>query len=220
MLSKNLLVRLLRGQILQGFSPIVVVAGKRGCGKTCATMKLAEAVWPRYDFNRHHCYSLVEYMKAVNEISEGGCLAIEESGTSLDRMRWQSPTNRIFNEATQINRYKNFVTFLVLPDVSLLATNHIKMVEYMIWATRKGAISVYRNFRIPIDISNKLMHVYNLRRFTELPLPSPANYEKYIARDKSEKDKIREKLMKEAMRLEAPKEEKIYDEIPQMNFES
>lgn len=219
-MSRNILITLLKSELIKGFSPIVVVAGKRGCGKTCATITLAETIWPRYDFNKHHCYSLIEYMKAVNDVEEGGCLAIEESGTSLDRMRWQSPTNRIFNEATQINRYKNFITFLVLPDVSLLATNHIKMVEYMIWSTRKGAISVYRNFRLPIDISNKMMRVYNLKRFTDLPLPSPANYEKYKARDMSEKNKIREKLMKEAIKLETPKEEKIYDEIPQMNFES
>jgi hypothetical protein len=186
----------------------VVVVGKRGCGKTCTTMKLAEMLFPSYDYNIHHCYSLVEYMRQVNTIPRWGVLAIEESGTSLDKARWYSPTNRIFSEANQINRYKNFVTFLVLPDVSFLATNHIKMVEYLLWCTKKKKFTFYRNFRVPIDFTNKMIRILKIRNFTEVKLPSKKNYNKYIQRDRAEKDKIRERLMKEASEIENPQKDK------------
>jgi hypothetical protein len=182
--------------------------GKRGSGKTCLTIKLSEMLFPGYDYNIHHTYKLSDYLKGVDVIEPFGCLAYEEAGTSLDRARWQSPTNRIFSENSQTDRYKNFVTFIVLPDVSLLAKNHIKMVEFLLWVTKRGNFTFYRNVRIPIDISSKMNRIYLMENYNNVPLPSMKNLIKYIARDQKEKDEKRKNLITDSI-IEEAKEEEI-----------
>jgi hypothetical protein len=207
--DKNLFVRLIKHDLINGKSPIIVTVGERGCGKTCLAITLAEIFYPGFEYNKHHCYTLKEYLMAVKNTCPGGVINYEEAGTSLDKARHYSPVNRIFSEANQIDRYKNFLTNIILPDVSLLATQHTKMLKYMLWVTRIGSFTFYRNFRVPIDYTSKFRRTIRIRTYINTPLPSLKNYAQFLTRDRSEKEKIREELIREATVLQSETEVKM-----------
>jgi Cdc6-like AAA superfamily ATPase len=198
----SLLIALLKKQLNDGFSPILVIVGRRGVGKTVTAMRIAEDLFSGYDYNVHHTYSLSEYLKIVNIIDPHSVVAFEEAGRSLSRAQWQSPINRIFNEANQTQRYKNFATIIILPDLSYLANAHIKMVEFLCWVTQRGSFTFYRNFRVPIDTGSKMMRFLRCKTYPMTPLPSDKNMQKYLLRDAAEKNKIRSQLLEEALEIE------------------
>jgi hypothetical protein len=174
----------------EGFSPIIVWVGLMGRGKTCDAIKVAEDIYPHYDYDIHHTYTLEKYLDAVDVVEPRGVVTFEESGRNLGRSSWWSVSNKIFSEANQTQRYRNFVTQVILPDVSLLATTHMTLVRYLCWATKIGSFTFYRNFRVPIDMRRTLIRIRKCQVFFEVPLPSRKNYNKYKIKDTFEKGKI------------------------------
>jgi len=123
-----------------GKSPIILITGELGNGKTMAAIGLADLLNVKINGEKwsmdnifHNVKKFVGKMySAKNEI-----LVFDEAGITLSSGEWWSKFNKAFYKIIQTQRFKNNIYIIVLPVAMSLAKDHRRMIDFKIQMVKK-----------------------------------------------------------------------------------
>jgi len=176
-------------KVLDGRQPIIIWVGSRGSGKTWGALTVGESICKVLSSNLYVCYTLEDMITNIKKALRGDVLIFDEVGLTLNRQNWQSIENRIFSMLSQIDRYKNFITFLILPNLNFLSTAHILLCDYMCKSTVPTKFGFYRAMNSALD-TRKRVYKTEICFYSDVKPPSQELLERVLPLEKANKDRL------------------------------
>ena len=127
----NRLVSYIRRKRDGNHSPVIVILGETGSGKTCFGINLALALNPEWRPEENLFVSLPELTKKVIT-SKKQIIIMDEAGIHLNAKRWYSDFNIFFSQIIQTQRYRNNIYIIILPHILFLAKDHRRILNIKI----------------------------------------------------------------------------------------
>lgn len=98
-----------------------VVVGDPGDGKSLASLRIAEQVWPDFSIDAV-ASNIVEFMELVLDDSygQGSVVVLEEGGVEASAYEWYSDSNEVFRTVLETWRHQNRMGIINLPNFQAL----------------------------------------------------------------------------------------------------
>lgn len=98
-----------------------VVVGDPGDGKSYASLRAAERIWPDFSVDAV-ASNIVEFMELVMDDSfgQGSVIILEEGGVEASAYEWYSSSNEVFRTVLETWRHQNRMAIINLPNFQSL----------------------------------------------------------------------------------------------------
>jgi len=123
-----------------GKSPIILITGELGNGKTMAAIGLADLLNVKINGEKWSMDNIFHNVKRfVNKMysAKNEILVFDEAGITLSSGEWWSKFNKAFYKIIQTQRFKNNIYIIVLPVAMSLAKDHRRMIDFKIQMVKK-----------------------------------------------------------------------------------
>jgi hypothetical protein len=100
---------------------IWTVVGDPGDGKSLASVRIAEKIWPDFQID-HVASNIVEFMELVmaDSLGQGSVIVLEEGGVEASAYEWYSESNEVFRTVLETWRHQNRMGIINLPNFQKL----------------------------------------------------------------------------------------------------
>lgn len=119
---------------------IGIVLGATGSGKSYTCLRIAE-LWYKYHFKKDFpifnvCFSVEEVISILNQgrLKRGDVIILEEAGTSMGALDFQTKISKVFTYVLQSFRNLNLCLILNLPYASMLNKN-VRLLSHFTFET-------------------------------------------------------------------------------------
>ncbi len=106
---------------IEDSNAVWVVVGDPGDGKSLASLRIAEKVWPDFSIDAV-ASNIVEFMELVLDESygQGSVVVLEEGGVEASAYEWYSDSNAVFRTVLETWRHQNRMAIINLPNFQAL----------------------------------------------------------------------------------------------------
>lgn len=106
---------------IEDSNAVWVIVGDPGQGKSYASLRIAEKVWPDFSIDAV-ASNIVEFMELVLDDSygQGSVIVLEEGGVEASAYEWYSESNEVFRTVLETWRHQNRMAIINLPNFQKL----------------------------------------------------------------------------------------------------
>ena len=126
-----------------GVNSIILVVGKRGIGKSYASLFLCSVFDPDFSINQV-VFSVEAFLDAMKDLKKGSCILFDESGISISARSFMSNTNQIMSFVGESFRFKGVDLITTVPSPNFIDTNIRQLSDFLIRMTGRGKGRVYQ----------------------------------------------------------------------------
>lgn len=106
---------------IEDSNAVWTVVGDPGDGKSYASLRLAETIWPDFGVDAV-ASNIIEFMELVRDDSfgQGSVVVLEEGGVEASAYEWYSKSNEVFRTVLETWRHQNRMAIINLPNFNQL----------------------------------------------------------------------------------------------------
>ena len=176
--KEPLVIRYIRHQIKQGYSPLILFVGRQRVGKTAMAMRMAydlDNTWT----NDLMTFKIEDFLQLYNKHSKK-ILILDEASIGLDPYEHMMITQRIYRHIIDTQAYKQNIVFIVLPFAKGIGRTHRDYVNIIINVRARGFYVAKAVVAWHDDLSYKPPFTWILEEIYDVPLPPTHIWEPYI----------------------------------------
>lgn len=138
-------INALVNQLVNGYAPVIVIAGKEGKGKSMAALRIAEILHEEINVcagpwtAANLAYDVIPFIERVRK-SMRQAIIFDEAGVNLNSKRWYTDFNRAVDKVVQTQRIRENVYIFVLPKVDDLDNSIRERIDLRLVVEDKGYI--------------------------------------------------------------------------------
>lgn len=202
---------------------VFTVVGDPGDGKSWASLRIGEAVYPDFSID-HVAFDIVEFMQKVMDDSfgQGEPIVLEEGSVEASAYDWHSASNEVFRKVLDTWRHQNRMAIINLPNFQALEKGARRRTAGIVemqqakpwkgWSQAKFKTVNYNNitdhFTTPFPVLEGMRRKYI--RFNE---PSPELKDAYEQKKDEYTSELNEELLEQL--LEKKEESEAKNRSPQ-----
>ena len=186
-------------KIQNGYSPLLVISGERGIGKSTLALKICEDYCQfmhgkSFDFKKYSFYETTDVIKKIGEMRNMPLL-IDEAGEFVDYLDWYKKTAKALRSMINTQRFRGLVYVFISPFVIEIMKNIRKHFHFKLIITAKGRYKAFKYMKkFGAEEQKKASYPLFLDdmgyKTSDLP---KGIYEKYRIFSEREKELIRKK---------------------------
>lgn len=106
---------------IEDSNAVWVVVGDPGDGKSRASLRIGEAIWPGFQIDAV-AQNIVEFMELVldDSFGQGSVVVLEEGSVEASAYEWYSESNEVFRTVLETWRHQNRMAIINLPNFQSL----------------------------------------------------------------------------------------------------
>ncbi len=131
-----------------GKSPIILITGELGNGKTMAGIGIARSIHKKihgtadWDMKGNIFHDVRTFVRKMFT-AESQILLFDEAGVTLNAKEFWSKFNTAFYKVIQTQRFKNNIYIIILPIAMSLARDHRRMIDFKLEMVKKRYAKVW-----------------------------------------------------------------------------
>lgn len=110
---------------------MILAAGDTGSGKSYACLRFSTKLDKNFNADMVQ-FKAKDFLKMVNkDYPPGTAMVFDEVGVAMNARSWQSKLNKMLSYVLQTFRFKNYIVFFTVPDLSFVDVHARKMFHYI-----------------------------------------------------------------------------------------
>jgi hypothetical protein len=212
--NKSYFLQTIEMELKAGHSVVILIVGRTRLGKTWLGLTMASLFSDKFIDNPVRWVGFEQYARDIlGEITTSGysnlkqdVYILDECGRDLDYRVYASGFNRLFSHIFQTQQIMGKIFILILPDASLLAKAHHKLINYTMWKVTRDLTITYKIVSHPADITGKDIYNKKVETVLNFPLPHPKIIEWFDKIEKPQKREIAQELLDNLNKIKANQE--------------
>ena len=203
---------------LENSNTIWTIVGDTGDGKSYASLRIAERIWPDFSVDEVTT-NIIDFLRKVNDDSygRGSVVVLEEASVEASAYDWHSESNRVFAHILDTWRHQNRMGIINLPNFDKLEKGARQRTEIIVnmqfakpWMDYSQAklyepnthnVTGDRHYPHPVIDNRK-------RKFMRFKMPSQSLIDGYEEKKENYTDELNEQMLEQLLESEREEEKK------------
>jgi len=121
--ASNWLTSKIEERINHNMNFLCVISGDTGSGKSYTALRIGELLGRVFDVPftvDHVLFNPMDFFRLVQILPSKSTIIFDEGSVTMDAQRWQTVESKLLGWITETFRFKQFIVFIVAPDLSMI----------------------------------------------------------------------------------------------------
>lgn len=133
-LSNKIIFNNICRRIDKNKNALILAVGDTGSGKSYGCLRASQKLSPGFGM-RFVEFTVEKFLDLIEQdLNKGQPIIMDEAGKGMGAREWQSKFNKIMSYILQTFRFKNYIVFFTVPDMSFVDVHARKMFHYIMEA--------------------------------------------------------------------------------------
>jgi len=165
------IIKRIRTRLLENNqNALIAIVGRTGSGKSYSAVKMAKAISPNFDLEKHLIFNPKQFLSLINsgELHKGDTIVWDEGGLFLGSRDWYKEANKSVTKVLQSFRNLNCCCIWTLPSFSFIDIAARKLFHYYFETKgidKEKGVCILKPFELETNpLTGKLYRKYPRRK--------------------------------------------------------